>query len=73
MVETLVTAGFGESAIRHHIEAHKNHGWLRPQTPLDILALAEIHYTLPPASGFAPLIPAPPRQSVSKVRHVRKF
>lgn len=61
MNEALITAGFEASYRERYISAHKNYGWLRPKTPPDILALAEIHFTLPPASGFGPLIPPSPK------------
>lgn len=58
--EALVTAGFDAGSRERYILAQKNFGWLRPKTPPDILALAEIHYTLPPANGFGPVIPPAP-------------
>lgn len=66
MREALVTAGFQPDHVERYVSAHKNCGWLRPSTPPGILALAEIHYTLPPASGFGPAIPPAPYPKKSR-------
>lgn len=71
--ETLANCEFSPESVERHVTAQKNYGWLRPNTPSDILALAEIHYTLPPAGGFGPLIPPPPKMTHSKIGHVRRF
>jgi hypothetical protein len=60
MRDALSAAGFAPDYLERYVEAHKNFGWLRPNTSEEILALAEIHYTLPPASGFGPVIPPLP-------------
>lgn len=60
MREALAKAGFRPDYLERYVKAHKNFGWLRPNTPSDILAMAEIHYTIPPASGFGPVIPPAP-------------
>lgn len=62
--QALITAGFDASSRERYISAQKNFGWLRPNTPPDLLALAEIHYTLPPASGFGPVIPPAPYRKI---------
>lgn len=60
MREALQRAGFDGEYLERYVAAHRNFGWLKPGTSDEILALAEIHYTIPPAGGFGPLIPPAP-------------
>lgn len=62
ITEALEKNGFSESAIERYVDAHRNCGWLRPSTPQDILDLAELHFTLPPAAGFGSVIPPAPQR-----------
>lgn len=69
MREALTTAGFSPPYLERYVSAQKSWGYLRPSTPPDILALAEIHYTLPPAGGFGPVIPPAPTPPRPKTSH----
>lgn len=69
MATALTQCGFPADYQARYIEAHRKHGWLRPNTPPDILALAELHYTLPSAEMLGPVIPPIPAPPRPKTRH----
>lgn len=60
MRDALVKSGFEPEFLERYIEAHRKFGWLRPGTKPELLSLAELHYTIPPATGFGPVIPPMP-------------
>lgn len=69
MAQALRQCGFQDDYAERYLDAHRKYGWLRPGTNPEILALAELHYTLPSAEMLGPVlppIPAPPRP---KTRH----
>jgi hypothetical protein len=64
MRQALKQCDFPPDYQERYVAAHQKYGWLRPETHPDILALAEIHYTLPSIESLGPIIPpipTPPR------------
>ena len=54
MIAALKHDGFSQSEIAAYVAAQEGHGWLRPETSVELRNLAAIHYAIPPASGFRP-------------------
>ena len=67
--KALTRDGWTEWQAEKFIDAQRRTGFLRRDTPPEMLGIAELFCAIPPASGFGPVIPPIPTPPRPKTRH----